>query len=59
MLGMIREWGGNDNVKLVLVFRDGAFEILSSVAPHDQAHCARGVGRTFAEAWNNMHPTWA
>ena len=59
LLSMIGEWSGNNDVRLVLTFRYGAFEILSSVAPHDRAHSLRGIGCTFAEAWKNMHPICA
>ena len=58
MIGMLRQCSGKDNFRMVIEFRDGAWEIKISVSPHDREHSARGVGQTFDDAWNNMNPTW-
>ncbi len=59
MLGMLREWSGTDDCKMVIEIRDGAWEIAMTVTAKGKPHTARGVGKTFKEAWDNMNPTWA
>jgi hypothetical protein len=59
MILMIREWGGDDDCRLLLKRRDGAWRIALSMSPHDVDHKARGTGATFDQAWDNMDPTWA
>ena len=59
MLEMLREWSGKDDCCMLIEHRDGAWDITSSIAPHDVNHTARGTGASFVEAWNNMNPTWA
>ena len=59
MIGMLRQCSGRDDFRIVIEFRDGAWDIKTSVAPHDRNHSARGVGRTFDDAWNDMNPTSA
>jgi hypothetical protein len=59
MLEMLREWSGRDDARMVIEFRDGAWDITMSTAPHGVEHTARGTGTSFDEAWNNMDPTWA
>ena len=59
MIKMLRQCSGNGDFRMVIEFRDGAWEINTSVPPHDKDHSARGVGQTFDDAWDNMNPTWA
>jgi hypothetical protein len=59
MLNILREWSGNDNNRLTIEYRDGAWEIAMSMTPHGKNHTARGVGATFDQAWDSINPTWA
>jgi hypothetical protein len=34
MLNILREWSGNDNNRLTIEYRDGAWEIAMSMTPH-------------------------
>jgi len=60
MIGMLRQCrDGKGDFRMVIELRDGAWEIKTSVPPHDKEHSARGVGQTFDDAWNDMNPTSA
>jgi len=64
MLGILREWSGKDNCRAVIEFRQGAWDIAMSYAAEGQIpdatlDSARGTGKSFDDAWDNMNPTWA
>jgi hypothetical protein len=65
MLEMMREWSGKDEFRVVIEFKDGAWEtsltgiLVGRVSGVPKKMTSRGVGRTFDDAWNNMDPTWA
>ena len=56
MRGMLCEWSGKDDCRMGIEFRDGAREITMSIAPHGKDHTARGVRRSFNDAWDNLNP---
>jgi hypothetical protein len=58
LLEMMREWSGKDNCRMKIEYRDGAWEITMSISLYGNDHTARGVGASFAQAWDNMNPTW-
>ena len=45
--------------RLVIECVDRAWEIAMSISPHDESHGARGVGKTFNQAWDDMGPLGA
>ena len=59
MLDIVREWSTKDTYRMVIEVRDGAWEIELSGNLKGKDHRVRGVGHTFAEAWDNTNPTWA
>jgi hypothetical protein len=64
LLWALREWRGEIDYRVVIEFRDGAWEIALSARlpgkpPRSARPAARGVGKTFDEAWDNVAPTWA
>jgi len=60
MILTIREWGGDDDCRLMLERRDGAWDIALSMSWHEcRATRRTGTGATFDRAWDNMEPTWA
>jgi hypothetical protein len=59
MLNILREWSGNDNNRLTIEYRDGAWEIAMSMTPHGKNQTVRGVGATFDQAWDSINPNWA
>ena len=54
MIEIIREQ--KSNFRLVIGSQDGAWEVALSV-PSFKSDAARGVGRSFSDAWDNMAPT--
>jgi len=64
MLIIIRENANRDGFALSIRWQDGACEIamsaLVSTLKSGQKLCsARGVGASFAAAWDGMNPNWA
>jgi hypothetical protein len=57
MLEVLQEWQDHPNARLMIELRDGTWEIGMTVTIDGQARSARGVGRSFNEAWHNMNPT--
>jgi hypothetical protein len=58
LIEILREQEGRD-FSLTIGRQDGAWEVAFSVAPHDARNESRGVGASFAEAWDGMSPLWA
>lgn len=65
LIEMLREQSSSkDNLRIVIELLDGAWEIemsalLATKTGTRKHHAARGVGRTFSQAWEDMNPTWA
>jgi hypothetical protein len=53
LLETLREWGGDDDCRLLIERRDGAWEISLAVVMADKKSSGRGVGATFDQAWDN------
>jgi hypothetical protein len=59
LIEVLREWideDENDN-RLEIERSGGAWEVTLSMPLRRKT--ARGVGKTFAEAWDNVAPSWA
>jgi hypothetical protein len=57
LIEMLRQWAGDDQNQLEINREHAAWgDMLSEPAAQ---RVARGVGRTFAEAWDGMAPSWA
>ena len=57
LLSILREWVEKDHYRLVIEFNDGAWEIEISAPSHGH-EATRGVGSSFATAWDEMAPAW-
>jgi hypothetical protein len=57
LIEMLREWTADDEFRLEIERANGAWEISLSIPSKRKA--ARGVGKTFAEAWDDVAPSWA
>jgi len=49
---MLREWAGNDENRIEIECGAEAWKITLSMPPKK---AARGVGKSFAEAWDNIN----
>jgi hypothetical protein len=62
MIELLREWSDKDSYALTIEVRDGAWEIAFS-GPHPTTTTgmatARGIGKTFSEAWDDVAPQGA
>jgi hypothetical protein len=54
LIEALRKPSGSDSYRLVIEFQNGAWELSAIVG----RYTARGMGRSFSEAWNSMNPTW-
>ena len=61
LIEMLREWAGDDEYcladRIEIERNNGAWEIALSMPSKKKA--AHGVGKTFAEAWDNVDPSRA
>jgi hypothetical protein len=58
LLLMLREWGGKDDYRIAIEFRDGAWQVALSGHIYGQPKASRGVGESFGAAWDNVAPSW-
>jgi hypothetical protein len=60
LIEILREWEGeNDEYHLMIGRADGAWELKLATRCKGRDDWARGVGKTFAKAWDGMDPSWA
>jgi hypothetical protein len=60
LIEVIRENASDDGFRLVLERQSGAWEVTFTAPIKGPRKLAtvRGVGTSFAAAWDNMKPTW-
>jgi hypothetical protein len=58
LIEVIRENTNDDGFRLLLERQNGAWEVTLRAPIWGKLATARGVGTSFAAAWDNMEPTW-
>jgi hypothetical protein len=60
LIEILREWQGeSDDYHLAIERADGAWEVKLGLRWKEKDKWARGVGKTFDDAWDNVSPSWA
>jgi hypothetical protein len=60
LIEILREWQGeSDEYHLEIGRVDGAWEVKMAAVCKGKDKWARGVGKTFDDAWDSADPSWA
>ena len=56
---IMRDHDAREDLNVEVKTTSGAWDVSISAVTNRKRLTARGVGRTFGEAWDNATPTWA
>jgi Arm DNA-binding domain len=57
LIEILRQWAGDAEYQIEIKRENGVWEL--KLSEPRAGRWARGVGRTFAEAWDHIDPSWA